>query len=225
VNGKRILIVDDEQDILDFISYNLQKEGYEVDTATNGDDAITLATKTEPQLIILDVMMPRKNGIQTCEILRSKPMFDETIIIFLTALTDDNIQVKGLEVGADDYINKPISPKVLVSKINAIFRRKNQTPIVTNNEVEADFIIDEERYVVIIGGEEIVLARKEFELISLLHSKPGKVFLRNEILQKVWGSDVIVGDRTIDVHVRKIRAKLGMDCIKTIKGIGYKFDL
>jgi two-component system, OmpR family, alkaline phosphatase synthesis response regulator PhoP len=225
VNGKRILIVDDEQDILDFISYNLQKEGYEVDTATNGDDAITLATKTEPQLIILDVMMPRKNGIQTCEILRSKPMFDETIIIFLTALTDDNIQVKGLEVGADDYINKPISPKVLVSKINAIFRRKNQTPIVTTNEVEADFIIDEERYVVIIGGEEIVLARKEFELINLLHSKPGKVFLRNEILQKVWGSDVIVGDRTIDVHVRKIRAKLGMDCIKTIKGIGYKFDL
>ncbi len=222
---KKILIVDDEQDILDFISYNLTKEGYEVATANNGDDAIALAKKDVPNLIILDVMMPRKNGIQTCEALRSNVIFDDTIIIFLTALTDDNIQIKGLEVGADDYISKPISPKVLVSKINALFRRSNQNATNASTANETDFSIDEERYIVKAGGEEIILARKEFELINLLYSKPGKVFLRNEILHNVWGSEVIVGDRTIDVHVRKIRAKLGVDCIKTIKGIGYKFDL
>lgn len=222
LTAKKILIADDEPDILEFISYNLVAEGYEVATATNGDEAIETAKSFLPQLIILDVMMPKKSGIDACEILRADGLFDNTLIIFLTALNDDNIQIKGLEVGADDYINKPISPKVLVSKVNALFRRSKPDKELDGKE---EFRIDQEKYLVYIGEEEIILARKEFELISLLFSKPGRVFLRHEILDKVWGSEVIVGDRTIDVHVRKIRAKLGVDCIKTIKGVGYKFDL
>jgi two-component system alkaline phosphatase synthesis response regulator PhoP len=221
-NQKKILIADDEPDILEFISYNLTAEGYAVETALNGEDAISKAKKYLPHLIILDVMMPKKSGIEACEILRSSTDFDNTLIIFLTALTDDSIQIKGLEVGADDYINKPISPKVLVSKVNALFRR-SKTLKATNDKEE--FSIDQEKYIVNVGDEEIVLARKEFELLNLLYSKPGRVFLRNEILDKVWGNEVIVGDRTIDVHVRKIRAKIGIDCIKTIKGVGYKFEL
>jgi two-component system, OmpR family, alkaline phosphatase synthesis response regulator PhoP len=219
---KKILIADDEADILEFISYNLRNEGYEVATAKNGDEAVDIAKEFLPGLIILDVMMPKKSGIEACEILRSNPLFDNTLIIFLTALSDDNIQVKGLEIGADDYITKPVSPKVLLTKINSLFRRSKVETPVTNN---SDFNIDVEKYLVYVGGEEVVLARKEFELISLLFSKPGRVFLRHEILDNVWGSEVIVGDRTIDVHVRKIRAKLGVDCIKTIKGVGYKFEL
>jgi two-component system, OmpR family, alkaline phosphatase synthesis response regulator PhoP len=219
---KKILIADDEPDIVEFISYNLKKEGYEVATAKNGDEAVDVAKAFLPNLIILDVMMPKKSGIEACEILRTNPLFDNTLIIFLTALSDDNIQVKGLEVGADDYITKPVSPKVLLTKINSLFRRSK---VETTIDKTGDFNIDVDKYLVYVGGEEVVLARKEFELISLLFSKPGRVFLRHEILDNVWGSEVIVGDRTIDVHVRKIRAKLGVDCIKTIKGVGYKFEL
>jgi two-component system, OmpR family, alkaline phosphatase synthesis response regulator PhoP len=222
VNAKKILIADDEPDILTFIQYNLEKEGYTVFTATDGNAAFDIAKKETPQLIILDVMMPNKNGIQTCEMLRANSQFDNSIIIFLTALIDDDIQVKGLELGADDYIAKPISPKVLVSKVNALLRRSKIEEItVTDSEI----IINKEAYTVTLNNEQIVLPKKEFELLVLLNSKPGKVFLRQEILDKVWGSDVIVGDRTIDVHVRKIRAKLGIDCIKTIKGVGYKYEL
>ncbi len=219
---KKILIADDEADIIEFISYNLKNEGYEVATAKNGDEAVDIAKEFLPNLIILDVMMPKKSGIEACEVLRSNPLFDNTLIIFLTALSDDNIQVKGLEEGADDYITKPVSPKVLLTKINSLFRRSKSEAAADKT---GDFNIDVDKYLVYVGGEEVVLARKEFELISLLFSKPGRVFLRHEILDNVWGSEVIVGDRTIDVHVRKIRAKLGIDCIKTIKGVGYKFEL
>ncbi len=218
---KKILIADDEPDILEFITYNLKLQGYELATAKNGDEAIDIAKIFKPDLIILDVMMPKKSGIEACEVIRVNPLFDQTLIIFLTALNDESIQVKGLEVGADDYITKPISPKVLITKINSLFRRNK-------NELEDtfdDFKIDAEKYMVYVNKEEVSLARKEFELINLLYSKPGKVFLRNEILDKIWGSDVIVGDRTIDVHIRKIRVKLDVDCIKTIKGVGYKFEL
>lgn len=220
---RRILIADDEPDILEFIEYNLAAEGYQVTTAGNGDEALEQARKVQPQLIILDVMMPRKSGIEVCDILRSKPDFKDTLIIFLTALNDESFQIKGLETGADDYINKPISPKVLVSRVNALFRRAEKQSL--NTEPSAGFEIDPEKYLVTVKGEKKQLAKKEFELINLLYSKPGRVFLRNEILEKIWGSDVIVGDRTIDVHIRKIRAKLGVDCIRTIKGVGYKFEL
>jgi two-component system, OmpR family, alkaline phosphatase synthesis response regulator PhoP len=221
MNPKKILIADDEPDIVEFISYNLKLQNYEVATAKNGDEAIDVAKIFLPNLIILDVMMPKKSGIEACEILRLNPLFDQTLIIFLTALNDESIQVKGLEVGADDYITKPISPKVLLTKINSLFRRNKND----SNEVIEDFKIDTEKYMVYVNNEEVPLARKEFELINLLYSRPGKVFLRNEILDKIWGSDVIVGDRTIDVHIRKIRVKLDIDCIKTIKGVGYKFEI
>ena len=221
--SRKILIADDENDILEIISFNLQGEGYEVFTAKNGEEAIDSAKKNKPDLIILDVMMPRKNGFEVCNILRLQPDFKDTLIIFLTALNDDNTEIKGLETGADDYITKPISPKVLISRVNALFRRiiKEETGIIQIG----DLLIDREKYHVTYKNEQIILARKEFELLALLTSKPQKVFLRNEILSQVWGSDVIVGDRTIDVHIRKIRQKLGDDCITTVKGVGYKFQL
>lgn len=220
---KKVLIADDEQDILEIISYNLIREGYEIFTAKDGLEAIDKATQVKPDLIILDIMMPKKTGIEVCEILRSQPSFHNTLIIFLTALSDESSQVKGLELGADDYINKPISPKVLVSRVNAIFRRLH----IENDKVVkiGNVIIDPVRFMVIIDDKDYTLAKKEFELLYLLASKPGRVFLRNEILNQVWGSDVIVGDRTIDVHIRKIRQKLGIDCITTVKGVGYKFEL
>lgn len=219
----KILIADDEPDILEIISFNLQAEGYEVFTAKNGNEAVEFAKLHNPDLIILDVMMPGITGFEACKILRTLPAFEETIIMFLTALNDDSTEITGLETGGDDYITKPISPKVLVSRVNALFRR-----IVKDTETVlhiGDLTIDREKYIVTAKNEEIILARKEFELLALLTSKPSKVFLRNEILNKVWGSDVIVGDRTIDVHVRKIRQKLGGDCITTVKGVGYKFQL
>jgi two-component system alkaline phosphatase synthesis response regulator PhoP len=221
--NRKILIADDENDILEIISFNLQGEGYEVFTAKNGEEAIDSAKKNKPDLIILDVMMPRKNGFEVCNILRLQPDFKDTLIIFLTALNDDNTEIKGLETGADDYITKPISPKVLISRVNALFRRitKEETGIIQIGEL----LIDREKYHVTYRNEQIILARKEFELLALLTSKPQKVFLRNEILSQVWGSDVIVGDRTIDVHIRKIRQKLGDDCITTVKGVGYKFQM
>lgn len=219
----KILLADDEPDILEIVSYNLTAEGYEVICAKNGNEAIEFAKKHLPSMIILDVMMPGKNGIDVCKILRLQPQFKDTVIIFLSALGDENTEIRGLETGADDYITKPVSPKVLISKVNALFRR------VTNEDNKilqlGDLSINREKYNVTYKNAPITLARKEFELLSLLASKPGKVFLRNEILEKVWGTEVIVGDRTIDVHVRKIRQKIGVDCISTVKGVGYKFEL
>ena len=220
---KKILIADDEPDILEIIQYNLQSEGYEVVTAKNGNEAIDQARRFNPDLIILDIMMPGKNGIEVCNILRMQPAFNDTLIIFLTALSDEGTEVKGLETGADDFITKPISPKVLVSKVNALFRRINKED--TGTLQIGDLVIDREKYMVNYQGNDIILARKEFELLALLAGKPGKVFLRNEILNQVWGTEVIVGDRTIDVHIRKVRQKLNLDCITTVKGVGYKFDL
>ena len=220
---KKILIADDEPDILEIIQFNLMAEGYEVITAKNGDEAIEQAKKHLPDLIILDVMMPGKNGMDTCHILRMQPAFKETLIIFLSALSDEGTEIRGLESGADDYLTKPIRPKILVTKVNALFRRLNKE----DNDLgkHGDLIINREKYIVTYKGDDIVLARKEFELLDLLASKPGKVFLRNEILNQVWGTEVIVGDRTIDVHIRKIRQKLNLDCITTVKGVGYKFEL
>lgn len=223
IKPRTILIADDEPDILEIVSFNLQAEGYDVITAKNGNEAIEMAKIHNPDLIILDVMMPGKTGFEVCKILRGISSFENTIIMFLTALNDDSTEIKGLETGGDDYITKPISPKVLVSRINALFRRI----IKENGNVLqiGDLVIDREKYIVISNNKSIFLARKEFELLALLASKPSKVFLRNEILHQVWGSDVIVGDRTIDVHIRKIRQKLGNDCITTIKGVGYKFQM
>ena len=220
---KKILIADDEPDILEIIQFNLAVEGFEVITAKNGDEAIELAKKHLPDLIILDVMMPGKTGIETCNILRAQPAFKETLIIFLSALSDEGTEIRGLESGADDYLTKPIRPKILISKVIALFRRlKKENESVVKL---GDLIINKESYLINYKGDDIFLARKEFELLSLLASKPGKVFLRNEILNQVWGTEVIVGDRTIDVHIRKIRQKLNLDCITTVKGVGYKFEL
>lgn len=220
---KKILIADDEPDILEIIQYNLKNEGYEVATAKNGNDALDLAKRFNPDLIILDIMMPGKTGIEVCNLLRMQPAFNDTLIIFLTALSDEGTEIKGLETGADDYLTKPVSPKVLVSKVNALFRRINKEE--TGILQVGDLKIDREKYIVNYQGNDIILARKEFELLALLASKPGKVFLRNEILNQVWGTEVIVGDRTIDVHIRKIRQKLNLDCITTVKGVGYKFEI
>lgn len=220
---KKILIADDEPDILEILQYNLQAEGFEVSTAKNGNEAIEKAKRVLPDLIILDIMMPGKTGMEVCNTLRTQPVFKDTLIIFLTALSDEGTEIKGLETGADDYLTKPVSPKVLVSKVNALFRRfsKDEPKVLKVGDLE----IDREQYIVRYNGEDITLARKEFELLSLLAGKPGKVFLRNEILNTIWGTEVIVGDRTIDVHIRKIRQKLNLDCISTVKGVGYKFEL
>lgn len=222
--GKKILIADDEPDILEIIQYNLLKEGYEVIAAKDGDEALVKARTTQPDLIILDIMMPKKNGVEVCGILRAQPAFRNTLIIFLTALNDENSQIRGLETGADDFVSKPISPKVLVSRVNALFRRMIQEPGERILQFE-ELTIDPVKFEVIASGKSVTLAKKEFELLYLLAARPGRVFLRNEILNQVWGNDVIVGDRTIDVHIRKVRQKLGMDCITTVKGVGYKFDL
>ena len=221
--ARKILIADDEPDILEILKYNLSNEGYEVITAKDGDEAIEKARRTQPDLIVLDVMMPKKTGVEVCQVLRAQAAFKETLIIFLTAVNDEGAQIKGLETGADDYISKPVSPRVLLSRINALFRRVNK------NEVRIlkieNMVIDPERFIVKVDDNDMVLAKKEFELLYLLALRPGRVFLRNEILNQVWGNDVIVGGRTIDVHIRKIRQKLGIDCITTVKGVGYKFEL
>ena len=218
----KVLVVDDEPDILQIIRYNLEANGYDVQTASNGVDALETAKKFKPELILLDIMMPHKDGIQTCIELRSQPAFDETIVIFLTALADEASEIKGLEAGADDYISKPIKPKLLMSRVHSAFRRisKGDASVLMFKDLE----INREKFLVIHKGLEIRLPRKEFELFSLLASKPGRVFLRNEILNTVWGNEVIVGDRTIDVHIRKIRQKMNVDYIQTIKGVGYKFE-
>ena len=221
----KILLVDDESDILEFLSYNLKKEGYDVYTALNGRQAIDIAKKVNPHLIILDVMMPGMDGIETCREIRELPDMKNVLVAFLTARNEDYSQIAGFDVGADDYINKPIKPRVLSSRIKALLRRGGIVENTNTDKVDLGGIrIDRERYVIFKDDVEISLPKKEFELLALLASKPGKVFAREIILDKVWGGDVIVGDRTIDVHIRKLREKLGDDYIKTVKGIGYKFE-
>ncbi|MCF8332676.1 MAG: response regulator transcription factor [Bacteroidales bacterium] len=226
-NEYRILLVDDEIDVLEFVGYNLRREGYEVYTAQNGREAIEKAGQVVPHLTLLDVMMPTMDGMETCEELRKIPGVKDAIIVFLTARGEDYSQIAGFEAGADDYVTKPIKPKVLISRIKALLRRQGslenqQQPA---GKIEFDgLVIDKDRYVVLTGKKEVTLPKKEFELLSLLSSKPNKVFTREEIFDKIWGDNVIVGDRTIDVHVRKIREKIGLDNIKTVKGVGYKFE-
>ena len=221
----KILLVDDEADILEFLSYNLKKEGYNVFTANNGKEAVTVAKKENPDIIILDVMMPDMDGIETCREIRELPGLRDVMIAFLTARNEDYSQIAGFEVGADDYINKPIKPRVLISRIKALLRRSGNIDSTTVEKVEMGGIkIDRERYLIVQDGNEINLPKKEFELLALLASTPGKVFTRESILDKVWGGEVVVGDRTIDVHIRKLREKLGEDFIRTVKGIGYKFE-
>lgn len=222
-NDFKVLLVDDEQDVLEFMKYNLEKEGFWVYTASNGNEGIEVAKRMRPHLIVLDLMMPVKDGMTTCRELRKMPEFKNTLITFLTARDEDYSQIAGFESGADDYITKPIKPKVFISRINGLMRRLEETSIPTNIKI-GNIEIDKERYVVIKSGETLNLPRKEFELLCLLASKPGRVFKREEILNKVWGNDTIVGDRTIDVHIRKLREKIGEELFKTIKGIGYKFD-
>lgn len=220
----RILLVDDEPDVLEFIGYNLKKEGFQIATASNGKDGIKKAQKFNPHLIILDVMMPKMDGIETCTEIKQMPELANVLILFLTARGEDYSQIAGFDAGADDYVTKPVKPKVLVSRIKALLRRYSE-------EIEAeqkldfkDFTIDKERYLVVKGDQEIILPKKEFQLLLLLTSRPDKVFSRDEIFAQVWGNNVIVGDRTIDVHIRKIREKLETDAIKTVKGVGYKFE-
>jgi two-component system alkaline phosphatase synthesis response regulator PhoP len=220
----KILLVDDEPDILEIVGYNLSQEGYEVITAANGKEAVIKAKKENPQLIIMDVMMPEMDGIEACENIRKLPELENTIITFLTARSEDYSQLAGFDAGADDYISKPIKPKILVSKVKALLRRlkekEEKEDVLNVNGIE----INREEYKIVKEGQEIILPRKEFELFYLLASKPGKVFTREEILNKVWGNEVVVGGRTIDVHIRKLREKIGDDFIKTIKGVGYKIE-
>ena len=220
----KILVVDDEEDILEFLSYNLRAEGYDVIVADNGILAIELAKQEQPCLIILDVQMPDMDGITTCAKIREIPSLKETVVTFLTARSEDYSQIAGFEAGADDYITKPIRPKVLVSRVKALLKRRGITQD-TNSIIElGDIVIDKEKHLTTYKGQEVIFAKKEFKLLKLLISKPGKVFTREEILEKVWGSDIIVGDRTIDVHIRKLREKLADHYVKTVKGVGYKFE-
>jgi two-component system alkaline phosphatase synthesis response regulator PhoP len=224
-NKAKILLVDDEPDILEIVGYNLSQEGYQISTATNGKEAIVKAKAELPDLIILDVMMPEMDGIEACEAIRKIPELANVIITFLTARNEDYTQVAGFDAGADDYISKPIKPKLLVSKVNALLRRLNDKNQSVGTLSVGGIEINREEYLIIKDGIEMSLPRKEFELFYLLASKPGKVFKREEILDKIWGSDVIVGGRTIDVHIRKLREKIGDDYFKTIKGVGYKLEV
>ena len=223
----KILLVDDEKDILEFLGYNLEKEGFQIFTAVNGDEALEVAKKIIPHLILMDVMMPKMDGIETCEQIRKIPQLKGVIIAFLTARGEDYSQIAGFEAGGDDYITKPIKPKLLVSRVKALLRRisHSKNHLVGTDFVSDEFVIDKERYLVMVKGEKLILPKKEFELLNLLYSKPDRVFTREDIFLRIWGDNVIVGDRTIDVHIRKLREKLGSDYIKTIKGVGYKFTL
>jgi two-component system alkaline phosphatase synthesis response regulator PhoP len=224
----RILLVDDEKDILEFLSYNLRNEGFKIYTASNGRDAVRISGEVKPHLVLLDVMMPDMDGIAACEEIRNNKELENTLVAFLTARGEDYSQIAGFEAGGDDYITKPVRPKVLVSRIKALLKRRSVriedagTGSV-NKIVSGDLVIDKERYLIIKKGKDISLPRKEFELLSLLISKPEKVFTREEIFDRVWGENIVVGDRTIDVHIRKLREKLGDKCITTVKGIGYKY--
>ncbi len=223
-NQMTILLVDDEADILEFLGYNLEKEGFSVLKAKNGQKAVRLAREFKPQLIILDVMMPVMDGMEVCREIRKIEELKETLIIFLTARGEDYSQIAGFEAGADDYITKPIKPKLFISRIQAILRRYKESAGTGNIINLKEFTIDRDRYLILKDGVEITLARKEFELLQFLVSRPEKVVTREEIFSNVWGDDVVVGDRTIDVHIRRIREKVGTECIKTIKGVGYKFE-
>jgi two-component system alkaline phosphatase synthesis response regulator PhoP len=221
----KILLVDDEPDILEFISYNLKKEGYRVVCAPNGAEALAVAKKEMPDLVILDIMMPGMDGIETCREIRENEQLKDILVIFLTARNEDYSQIAGFEVGADDFINKPVRPRVLLSRIKAVLRRKDRSLSASSKEeVMSGLKIDKEKYSVTLDGAPVNLRKKEFELLALLASKPGKVYNRDEILNKVWGEQVVVGDRTVDVHVNKLREKLGEKYIRTIKGVGYKFE-
>ena len=220
----KILVVDDEEDILEFLSYNLRAEGYDVIVADNGVLAIELAKQQQPSLIILDVQMPDMDGITTCEKIREIPSLKETLVTFLTARSEDYSQIAGFEAGADDYITKPIRPKVLVSRVKALLKRRGITKDTKAIIELGDIVIDKEKHLTTYKGQQVIFAKKEFKLLKLLIAKPGKVFTREEILEKVWGSDIIVGDRTIDVHIRKLREKLADHYVKTVKGVGYKFE-
>lgn len=224
-NSAKILIVDDEADIVEFIGYNLKKEGFEVATASNGREAIEKAKANPPDLILLDVMMPEMDGMETCVELRKQEKLRSTFITFLTARGEDYSQIAGFDAGADDYIVKPVKPRVLVSRIKAMLRRSKKEEESNVNSEAGGLRIDRDRYVVVKDGAEMTLPKKEFELLALLISSPGKVFNREKILTSVWGEDVVVGDRTIDVHIRKLREKIGDSFIKTIKGVGYKFEV
>ena len=219
----KILLVDDEPDILEIVGYNLEAEGYQISTAENGAEGVKKAKKIQPHLIILDVMMPEMDGIEACEQIRRVPELQDSIITFLTARGEDYSQVAGFDAGADDYITKPIKPKVLVSKVKALLRRLKDEDTTESILKIGGLVINRDEYKIILKGKEIILPRKEFELLSLLASKPGKVFKREEILDKVWGNEVVVGGRTIDVHIRKLREKIGDKSFKTVKGVGYKF--
>lgn len=224
--NQKILIVDDEPDILELVEYNLKKEGYQVFVASNGQDGITMARKVNPDLIILDIMMPKMDGIEACRLMRAIPEFKNTFMVFLTARSEEYSEIAGFNVGADDYIAKPIKPRALVSRINAILRRNVSSEDVSENKVEiGDLVIDREAYLVYQGGSKVVLAKKEFELLYLLASKPGKVYTRESILKNIWEDSVVVTNRTIDVHIRKLREKLGENYVSTVKGVGYKFEL
>lgn len=222
---QKILIVDDEPDILELIEYNLKKEGYQVYTARNGQEAVSEAKKVLPDLIVLDIMMPKMDGIEACRIMRTMPEFKNTFMVFLTARSEEYSEIAGFNVGADDYIAKPIKPRALVSRINAILRRNAPAEELTDNKLEiGSLVIDREAYLVFQKGEKVVLAKKEFELLYLLASKPGKVYTREVILKNIWEDSVVVTNRTIDVHIRKLREKLGDDIVSTVKGVGYKFE-
>ncbi|WP_374164316.1 response regulator transcription factor [Arcticibacter sp. MXS-1] len=222
---QKILIVDDEPDIRELVEYNLKKEGYQVFCASNGQEGITEAKKVRPDLIILDVMMPKMDGIEACRIMRTMNEFKSTFMVFLTARSEEYSEIAGFNVGADDYIAKPIKPRALVSRINAILRRNSVTEEVVENKLEiTDLVIDRETYLVYKQGEKVVLAKKEFELLYLLASKPGKVYTRDVILKNIWEDSVVVTNRTIDVHIRKLREKLGENYVSTVKGVGYKFE-
>ena len=226
VTKYKILVVDDEPDIVELIAYNLKREGYQVYTAANGQEAVTTAKRVMPDLIILDIMMPKMDGIEACRIMRSMPEFKSTFMVFLTARSEEYSEIAGFNVGADDYIAQPIKPRALLSRINAILRRNAQSEDQPENKLEvADLVIDREAFLVFRNGQKIVLAKKEFELLYLLASKPGKVYTRESILKSIWEDSVVVTNRTIDVHIRKLREKIGEHYVATVKGVGYKFEV
>ena len=223
LKGHTILLVDDEQDILNFLSYNLKKEGYKVFTASNGEDGVKMVQQIHPSLILMDIMMPKMDGIEACQVIRKDLNISQPIIAFLTSRSEDYSQIAGFEAGADDYITKPVRPRLLISKVESLLRRLNK-PASGAKDSTSSIKIDREKFMVEISGKNLLLPKKEFELLELLASRPGKVYSREQILTIVWGNDTVVGERTIDVHIRKLREKLGDDYIRTIKGIGYTFS-
>ena len=221
---RSVLIVDDEKDIVDFLKYNIEKEDYRVYTAENGEKAVEMNRKVMPSMILMEVMMPQMDGIEACRVIRNDPLIHQPIIVFLTSRSEDYSQIAAFDAGGDDYISKPIRPRLLIKRIEAIFRRVNKTEEPNRKSLNGDLSIDRDKFIVSIKGDEMYIPKKEFELLELLMSKPGKVFKRDQILSVVWGNDTIVGERTIDVHIRKLREKLGDAYIRTIKGVGYTFS-